>query len=266
MSRWFAKLGFIHRRLWQQDGLYRAGLLFGPAPLVGCLVASALWLSVETLVSAPHQTAAWGVPQGPETWGSDNDQPHIVAPTKPLPPANADGGLPGYEPGWRVTTAPIQVSPTLDVDVKTTRLTGFVIDEPSAEMGQIIAGGPKEALYVGIGSGFLAVRTAGVYALSARIDRPAAQVADCLIRVVFGQRRIISNLEVAMTDDVSKAFDGARFDLRPGLYSIGWAFGCWHGQEVTGPGRVTFLVEQPGESTFRPARPDEIVRMAPTRP
>jgi hypothetical protein len=266
MTRLFGKSGFIHRRLWQQDALYRTALLFGPAPLLGCLLAGAVWGGVEALRSTPHQMAQWAVPQGPKMWSTANDQPHAVAPTKPLPATGADGALAGYAAGWRVATAPIQVSRTLDVDVKTTRLTGFVLNEPAVDMSEIIAGGPRNALYVGIGSGFLVVKAGGVYALSARLERPAGQAADCLIRLGFGQYRIVSNLEIAVVNDVSKAFDAARFDLKPGLYSIGWAFGCWHDQEVTAPGRLVLLIGHPGEPTPQPARPDEIVRPDPREP
>ncbi len=89
---------------------------------------------------------------------------------------------------------------------------------------------------------------------------PAGRVADCLVRLGFGPHRIVSNLEVGIADDVSKAFDAARFDLQPGLYLIGWAYGCWHDQEVTGPGRMVLLIGHPGERTLQPARPDDIVR------
>jgi hypothetical protein len=174
--------------------------------------------------------------------------------------------LVGYEAGWRATTHPIQVSPTLDVDVKPIPLTAFFLDGSSIDMAQIIAGGAKAALYVGVGSGFLAVRTAGVYGLSIRVERPAGPLADCLMRLVFGPHRIVSNLEVALVNDFSKAFDPARFDLQPGLYSIGWAFGCWHDGQVSGPGRMTLLVGHPGRSTILPALPDDIVRPERIKP
>ncbi len=260
MSRFVAKFGFIHRRLWQQDGLYKIALLFGPAPLAGCLMAAMAWVTFGTQNSTPHQAIPWAVPQGPELWNSAKDQPHIVEATKPLPATATDGALTGYEMGWRVATAPIQLSPALDVDVKTTRLTGFVVNGPSIDMQQIIAGGPKGGLYVGIGSGLLVVKTAGVYALSMRLDRPAGQEANCLTRLGFGSHRVISNVELRMTDDVSKTFDATRFDLQPGLFAIGWAFGCWHGPEETAPGKMSVLIGHPGEPTLQVARPEEIVR------
>ncbi|MGA9868048.1 MAG: hypothetical protein WBQ75_16610 [Acetobacteraceae bacterium] len=172
----------------------------------------------------------------------------------------------GYEVGWRVTANPIQVSPTLDVNLQPIPLTAFSVDGPSVDMAQIAAGGPKGSLYVGVGSGFLAVRTAGVYALSVRVERPAAPIANCLVRMGFASRRIVSNLELAVVKDFSKAFDAARFDLQPGLYPIDWAFGCWHDHDVIGPGRMTVLVGHPGEPTLLPARFDDIVRPGRIRP
>jgi hypothetical protein len=260
MTRLFGRLGFIHRRLWQQDAFYRTALLFGPAPLLGCLLAGAVWGSVEALGSTRHQVPQWAVPQGPKMWSTANDQPNTMAPTRPLPPTGADGALAGYVAGWQVATAPIQVSPTLDVDVKRDRLTHFVLDQPIVDMSQIIAGGPKDALYVGVGLGFLVVRAGGIYALSLRLERPAARTANCLTRLGLGPHRIISSLGVAISDDVSKTFDAARFDLQPGLYSIGWAFGCWHDQQMTGPGRLVLLIGHPGEPTLQPVRPSDIVR------
>lgn len=266
MNRFFGKFGFVHRRLWRQDGLYRAALLFGPAPLLGGLLAGALWGGVQTLERMTYRPPDWGVPQGPTVWSTATDQPPTIEPAKPLPPTGPDGELAGYAAGWRATTQPIEVGATLDVDLKPTPLTAFSLDGPTFDMAQIIAAGPKSSLYVGVGSGILAIRAAGVYALSVRFERPAAQPADCLMRLGFGAHRIVSNLEVAVVGDVSKTFDAARFDLQPGLYTIGWAFGCWHNQEVIGPGRMTLLVGHPGEQTLLPARSGDIVRPEQVRP
>jgi hypothetical protein len=266
MRRFFGKLEFIHRRLWQGDGLYRASLLLGPAPLLGCAVAAALWGSIPAAHGTKHSLPQWAVPQGPAVWSAASDQPQIVQPSRSLPPVEADGALAGYEAGWRATTHPIQISATLDADLKPTSLTAFLLDGSSVDMAQIIKGGPAASLYVGVGAGFLAVRTGGVYALSARIERPAGPRADCLIRLVFGSRRIVSNLEVAVVSDLMRAFDVAQFNLQPGLYAIGWAFGCWQDHTVIGPGRMTLLVGHPGDQTLQPARSDDIVRPKRIRP
>ncbi|HXT80886.1 MAG TPA: hypothetical protein VN702_15080 [Acetobacteraceae bacterium] len=257
MSRFFGKLAFIHRRLWQRDGLYSASLLLGPAPIFGCAAAAALWLALH---GGKHPPPAWAVPHGSIVSGAPDGEPKTVQPSRPLPALEADGTLAGYEAGWVATTHPIAVSATLDVDVKRTALTAFPLDGASFDMGQIIKGGLAGSLYVGEGAGFLAVRMAGVYALSARIERPAGPRADCLIRLGFGSGRIVSNLELAVVRDLARSFDAARFDLQPGLYRIGWAFGCWHDQTVVGPGRMTLLVGHPGDRTLLPARPDDIVR------
>jgi hypothetical protein len=260
MKRFFGKLGFIHRRLWGQDGVYRAAILLGPAPLVGCFLAVALWECVQAFGVISDQSLRWAVPQGPQTWSTGSVEPQSIQPARPLPPTATSGILIGYEAGWQAVIEPIQVSATMEVDIKSTPLIGFFLDGSSFDMAQIIAKGPQDSLYVGVASGFLAVRTAGIYAISARLERPAAPVANCLTRLGFGPRRIVSNLDTALASDVSKAFDAARFDLQPGLYSISWAFGCWHDQKMIGPGRITVLVAHPDDQNLLPARADEIVR------
>jgi hypothetical protein len=51
-----------------------------------------------------------------------------------------DGRLAGYELGWRVTTTPVQISSTMDFDVKTTPLTAFSLEGSTVDVAQIIAG------------------------------------------------------------------------------------------------------------------------------
>jgi hypothetical protein len=262
MTRFARKFGFIHRSLWQQDGLYRAAVLFGPAPLLGCFIAGAVWAGLILYGNRAPQLPKWAAPQAPDVWSSASGPPHAVEPARPLPPLGTDGIPDGYQGGWRVTSVPIEVGPALDVDVKLTPLNGFLIDEPDVDSSKIVAGGPASTLFVGVGSGFLVAKTAGIYALSVRLERPAGQVANCLVRLGFGSHRITSDLELSLTNQVFKSFDSARFDMQPGLYSIGWAFGCWHDREVTAPGRMVLLIAHPGEPTPRPARYDEIVRPA----
>jgi len=178
---------------------------------------------------------------------------------------HTDGRLAGYELGWRVTTTPIQISSTMDVDVKTTPLTAFSLEGLTVDVAQIFAGGPKVSLYAGLGQGFLAIRTAGVYTLTLRLERSAGPSADCLTRLGFGPHRIVSTLNIGFGNDV-KTFEAPRFDLQPGLYPIGWAFSCWHGHEVVGPGRITLLVGHPGDPTPLPARSADIVRQERIEP
>lgn len=267
MIRFFGKLDFIHRRLWQNDGRYRVALLCGPAPLAGCLVATALWAGVLAL-SGPkdHPSLQWAVPHGPKIWSTAANRPQKVQPAQPLLASGANGKLAGYESGWQVTVNPIEMGANLDVDLKPNALKAFFLPGPDVDMAQMVKNGPPDSLYVGVGSGFLAIKTAGVYALSVGIERPASQVADCLLRLGLGPRRIVSVHEVGLVSDVSKRFEAAWFELEPGLYPIGWAFGCWHDHQVAGPGRMTLLIEHPGEPDLAPARPEDIVRPERVKP
>ena len=259
MNRLFGKLGFIHRRLWRDDGLYRAALLLGPAALLGCMLALGAWKSSLAVQAWTYRPPAWAAVQR-STWNTDSDQPQMVQPDRLLPPAGPDGGLTGYEIGSRITVNPIEMNSQMEVDVKPTATSAFYLDGPTFDMKQIIGQGPQSALYAALGSSFLSIRTAGVYALSAKFERPAGSSADCLIRLGFGPRRIISNLEVGVVGDISKTFDAARFDLQAGLYRVGWAFSCWSGHELVDTGRMTLMVGHPGEPGLAPARADDIVR------
>lgn len=266
MKNFLGKIGFIHRRLWEREALYRTALLFGPVPLLGCMLAAALWESVVALGGMTTHQPPWAVPQHAEVWNTDADGPQTVRPAKPIPLIGANGALTGYEAGWRVAASTIQVISALDVDLKPDALATFFLEGSSIDMAQILAKGPSASLYVGVGSGFLVVRTAGIYTLSAQLERPAAPVADCLVRLGFGPRRVVSNLEVSITGDISEIFPGARFDLQPGLYPIGWAFGCWHDGKVIGPGRMTLLVGGSSDQDLQPARSEDVVRPKPTSP
>jgi hypothetical protein len=150
----------------------------------------------------------------------------------------------------------------VDANLLPTRLTTFSLVGSTFDMASILAAGPKDGpLYIGVGTAFLAIKTPGIYGLSARLARPAGQRANCLTRLVLGGRRVVSNLDIDLRDDVLKTFDPVRFDLQPGLYRIGLAFGCWHNQEATGPGAVTLMIAYPGEQNLVPARADDIVRL-----
>ena len=267
MKQFFGKLRFVHRRLWSQDGLYRLALLFGPAALFGGVLAAVVWEGGLLLKDTTSHSPPWAVvQQSSQSWNTDGGQPQTVSPTLPLPSVGADGALSGYETGGEGFIKPIEVSPTMDVNVKPNVLSAFSIEGTSIDMAQIIANGPKGALFIGTGSGFLAVRTAGVYALSIRFERPVGPLADCLVRMGFSSQRIVSNLNVAVVSDFSKTYDAARFDLQPGLYSLAWGLGCWHDHEVIGPGRITLMVAHPGEQALLSARPDDIVRAERIKP
>jgi hypothetical protein len=260
MKRFVGKLRFIHRRMWHQDGGYRVALMLGPAPLLGAVLAAALWGTVVAVREVTYQPPSWAVPQGSKILRDDAGHPLTVQPARPLPEVGADGGLIGHEPGWNVVARPIQVSQTMDVDIETNPLAGFAIKGPSVDMEQILAAGLKASLYIAVGTGSFVVRQPGVYAFSVRFERPPGPIADCLMRLGFGPHRVLSHLNLSAVSTVSLGYETAWFDLRPGLYPIAWAFGCWHGNEVIGPGRMTILVSHPGESTLSPTRPDDIVQ------
>ena len=261
VNLFLGKLGFIHRRLWDRDGLYRLALLFGPAPLIGCGVAAGIWFMLRALPAPIVQPPDWAKPpQAAENW-STTGEPQTAEPARPIPPVGANGGLSGYEAGWRATIHAVEVSPTFNTQIKPAPLSAFDVDGSSIDLAPLIAAGTKHTRFVGIGSGFLVIRTPGIYALSLRFERPAGPVADCLTRLGFGPRKVVSSFNLANPGSVSKTFDAAKFELEPGLYPISWALGCWQDQETVGPGRITVLISHPGDQTLRPARPDEIVRL-----
>jgi len=260
MSYFFGKLGFIHRRLWDREGLYRVALLFGPAPLIGCGVAAGIWFMVRALPAPIVPPPDWGkAPQAAVNW-STTGEPQTVQPARPIPSVGANGGLRGYEAGWQATIRAVEVGPMLNLEIKPTPLSAFFVDGSTIDLAQIIAAGPKDTKFVGAGSGLLVISAPGTYALSLRFERPPGPVADCLARLSFGPRAVASNYESPNPGNASKTFDAAKFDLQPGLYPIGWVLGCWRGQETVGPGRITVLVGHPGDQALQPARPDDIVR------
>ena len=260
MSLFFSKLGFIHRRLWNRGGFYRGAVLFGPAPLIGCGLAAGIWFMVQALPAPAVQPPDWGKPpQAAGNW-STTGEPQTIEPAHPIPPVDANGRLGGYEAGWRATIHPIEVGPNLDTETKPEVLNTFLVDGSKIDLAQIIAAGPKGTKFVGIGSGFLVIRVPGIYAIALRFERPSGPSADCLTSLAFGPRKVVSNYDLASSGNVSKTYDAVRFDLQPGLYPIGWIFGCWQNQETVGPGHITVLVSCPGDQTLQPARPDDIVR------
>jgi hypothetical protein len=260
MRLFFSKLGFIHRRLWDRDDYYRAALFFGPAPLVGCGMAAGIWFMVRALPVPIVQPPDWSKSsQSSENW-STRGEPQTLEPAGPIPPADAKGGLSGYETGWRAAIHAIEISPTYNIEIKPTVLSGFFVDESNIDLTQIIAAGPKDTKFVGTGSGFLVIRAPGPYAISLRFERPPGPTAACLTRLGFGSRKVASNYDLADPGNISKTYDAVRFDLQPGLYPISWALGCWRDQETVGPGRITVVMSHPGEQTLQPMPPEDIVR------
>jgi hypothetical protein len=260
MSLFLSKLGFIHRRLWDRDGIYRVALLFGPAPLIGCGAAALIWFMVRALPAPVVQPPDWGKPpQAAENW-STTGEPQTIEPAFPMPAVGANGGFSGYEAGWRATVHAVETSPTFNTEVKPTALGAFLVDGSTIDLAPIIAAGTKDTKFVGAGSGYLVIRTPGIYALSLRFDRLTGPTADCLTRLIFGSHKVVSSLYLGNSGNLSKTFDAAKFDLQSGLYPIGWVFGCWRDQVMVGPGSITVLISHPGDQALQPAGPDDIVR------
>jgi hypothetical protein len=44
---------------------------------------------------------------------------------------------------------------------------------------------------------------------------------------------------------------------------IYWAFDCWSGRQMTGPGRLTVMIGRAGEPSQQPVRADDIVQPRP---
>ena len=259
MKRLVLKLAFVHGRLWRDDGLYALAFVLGPVSLLGVLLALGVWESTTTWTrNAASPAAPWAAKVVPPTWQVGSDQKQAVRPRSPLPsPGTSDTG---YEAGWRMHINPIQISSTYDITVKNEALKGFVSDDLMPDMAWIASEGPKTSVYAGTGDGMLAVKTAGTYAITARFERDAGLASDCLVRLGFGPKRIISNVRLNVVDNTSITYDAAQLELQPGLYSIGWGFGCWHDQTEAVSGRMIILLRRPGEETFTPLRPGEILR------
>ena len=264
MNRLLGKLRFVHQHLWHQDGLYRAALLFGPAPLLGCLLAGVAWWALhEVSGNSKPPLPPWGTPQAVRpARNAETGTPQTLQPFRPLPPVGAGGVPSGYEPGWRVTVNPVEVSPTMVGSVNPNPISGFLLNAPSVDMAQVVGKEPSASPFAVVGSGLLVVRTAGLYVLTVRFQRPAGSVAECITQLSLGPRRIVSELGVNMVNDIARTFEAPRFDLVPGLYQTGWAFGCWHDKQEAGSGRWTIMLAHPGETTLLPMRSDDIVRPA----
>jgi hypothetical protein len=265
MKLFWGKLDFIHRRLWQRDGLYRFALLLGPATLLGGGLAFALWTGVQAIGQTTQHPPPWAPPIRPADMVTSTG-PLTVQPAYKLPAPDSDRPATSYETGWQVTLRALEISPTLDVQVNPTPLLAFAIDTATADMAQLTARGPKGALYAGVGSGFLAIRAAGAYTLTLGFQRPAGEAANCFVWLSFGSQRIFSNVDLNIVTDATKTFSRGSFDLQPGLYPVTWMFGCWHDREMVRSGRISLLIGHAGEQKLSPVPPDDILRPASIKP
>ncbi len=256
-----AKLAFVHRLLWARNVPYRGAVLLGPPPLIGGALAAVLWFSIHPRAVQPDSGAQipWAhhdkpVPQG--------DQPYAEKPVATLPPPRV-GGFAGFRTGWQGGILPITLDATLDANVLGTVLASFDIDRPDIPISLILDAGPPKGLFVGTAKTLLAVRVAGRYAISVRLHRPAAQSANCLVRLSSSKHRMVRNINVNMNGNAVVNYAPTEFQFDPGLYLIVLAVGCWRGDQMVGPGTVDLMIRHPGETSLVPARADEVVRPVP---
>ena len=260
MRRVLAKFGFIHRRLWQRDGTYRAACVLGPPPLLGATVAVLAWAGMHAVPPAPADPpAAWATPSGPRT-AYATDAPRAVTPAAALPPAGPDGMPQGYRTGWQGGLQPVEIGAAMDADIKPTRLVPLATSNPSIDLAVIVAAAPANTRVAGVEFAVLAIRGAGTYQVTLRVTRTDAEPADCVTRLVFAGQRLVSNLTLDFNGPKTVTFEPAALELQPGLYPVAAAFGCWRGTKEGGSGRLEVMIRHPGEADTRPARADEILR------
>src|ERR1700761_5815740 len=109
MRHLLGKLRFIHGRLWRQDAAYRFAALIGPAPLLGGILAGAIWGGFLRFEAATYRPPPWALrPSEAPEWVASPANPVVLTPAKPLPPIGPDGVPLGYTPGWNVALAPIE--------------------------------------------------------------------------------------------------------------------------------------------------------------
>lgn len=266
MSRTLAKIRFIHQRLWMRDATYRVAFLAGPPPLIGIAIATLLWFAVPAGFRPFGGAARSDIPWAHYTPPVARPAASVTAvvPDAALPDADTNGATAGLTTGWMGPIVPITINAALDADVLSKPVGTFSTDQVAIELDQIIAAGPPHGLFVGIGEAFLAIRAAGTYGLSLRADRISDVAANCLIRLGFAHRRLVSNLRLDVSGSFTHTFDPTEFALQPGLYRVGVVFGCWKGDQAVGPGRLTLLIQRPGEAQPTPPHPSEILRPVTT--
>lgn len=269
MSRLLGKIGFIHRLLWSRSGLYCACLLLGPAPLLGAGLALAVWgltSTVGAMTAAPPAPPQWAKPNHSSNLNEAGRVVTDIHPTVTLPTTTDDGTLEGYRAGWQVVTYGFRVSPTFAIGIESTPLASFFLDGPTMDLTRLSSGEPRKGLYAGVGTAMFVVKAPGRYQLSAKLERAAGMPANCLTRVVFGGRWLLSDIALNLVTETVKIYRGAWFELAPGLYPINFVFSCWHNQTTDGSGRMTLLVQHPEETALSPARSGDVVRRATVKP
>ena len=265
MKRFVAKLGFVHRTLWQREHAYRWAVLLGPPPLVGCAVAALVWageqqLSAHAPLETPGSNAPWAQWTKPV---AQDGQPLTELPSAPLPRNDATGRYVGLQPGWIGGIQPFTVDTTMEVNVAATSLGSFTLDQPAIPLTRILDAGPPTGLFIGTVRAFFAIQKGGLYAFSARLKRAGTQSANCIVRFGSTHHRILRNVVLNVAGDAVLNFPPTEFRLDPGLFLLGLAVGCWRGDLMAGPGEVTLMVRHPGDAAFKPATADEVLRPVP---
>lgn len=188
MTSLLGKLGFVHRALWRRDWRYRLSLLAGPAPIVGMIIAGAIWWAASSFPTdkiTAHALPPWApAVSRPETWGMD-DQPQAVAPAHPLPAVGPDGTFVGTTQGWQAVINAVHIDPLLAIKIEPAPLSGFTFVGTGIDMDRVLAVRPAEPMYVAKGLAYLVVKAAGVHALSLRLERPAGRAAGLRCRTGF---------------------------------------------------------------------------------
>jgi hypothetical protein len=263
MIQLLGKIGFIHRSLWSRSGAYRIGLMVGPVPLLGAGLAFLAWALVSGVGVGPSFAGQWAKPKNSANWNAVPGM-SIVEPTAPLPAAAKDGTFVGYRREWKVTTHMFVVSAAWQVKVDANPLTTNFISGPTFDVSRFFSR-PQRANVAAVGTGMFVAKVAGQYKFAASFQRPAAPPASCLTRVVFGSRSLLSNIEGNIVEETAHTYEGATFELSPGLYPITFVFSCWAREGTKGPGQMTLLVQHPGEDALSPAWMVDIVRATGSR-
>ncbi len=262
MRHLVAKLGFIHRTLWHREQSYRWAALLGPPPLLGCAVAALAWAIMrQSTTHAPSPAAGSDAPWA--HWNrpvAQEGQPFAEAPSAAPPASDARGGYVGFQPGWVGAIQPFTVDATLDVNVIASVQGRFTLDQPTVPLERILDAAPPTGLFAGTGKTFFVVRTAGLYAFSARLTRAGTQSADCLVRLASGHHQMLRNVVLNSAGTAVLNFAPTEFRLEPGLFLVQVAVGCWRGDHMVGTGEMTLLVRHPGEAVLKPAMADEVIR------
>ncbi len=266
MKRFLAKLAFIHRYMWERDTLYCLSLFVGPAALLGVAGAAVAWMSATafgiTKSSSQQPPTEWAKRSMDATmWPPGDPQPNTAKPYGPLPELDASGAPIGssFRPGWTVQIRSIEMISGQFWTIGSKAISGFINQGASIDIDRLKSSAPPASESVGVGTGLLIVRNAGLYSFAVRTDRFAATIADCLSSLHFAEKKITVARDNGLFADFARTYPASHFDLKPGLYFMAWEFGCWRNQQLVGPGTLTVLMARPGEVELSPIRREDVV-------